>query len=81
MINNEDIITIGYNSSIKKWNQKNLLIYSSSIDSTRKEKIKESSFPSKQVPFSGLIMSKKLFKRYNINTLLVKDINYESRIF
>ena len=72
-LNKVTILKIGFNNSYRNWREDTTLLYSKSLKPDLKNKIKSKPGRSQELPLTGKEISKSLFKKYNINTLLVKE--------
>jgi len=80
MIITDKIITIGYNSCLRKWSDKNALYYSNTLSKDRVLLLTKSPLLSIPVPHSGFLIGKKFYKKFCINTLLI-DTNEKTDLF
>ena len=69
------IIKIGYNGSVRNWTKENCLHFAKTLPTFLKREIqkraREEGLSAVQLPLSSLQISKKLFKNYNISTVLL----------
>lgn len=66
------VLFIGSNRCIRQWSQETVLLYSKTLPKEKIDLILKSNFKFYALDKTGLEISKKFYKKYNINTLLIK---------